>query len=218
MPDSHDKKVEHLLRHVSLTRGSADGGVRQTVKVAPGRSYQLSCYALPISSKATARIRVVSGGKPVAEVSETLHGPTKWWLRLASTFTVPAGAETATIELTDAGCGAGETVAYDWADLTPMDGLNERPRVTSVEAVKFDELPKEIAVKGRNFLPRTMVRIGNDVYPRVRFVSTKEVRVLVPQLVAPGRYNLTLCREDWLGEPQRVVLEGGLNVIATSGR
>ena len=210
LPDLHDKKVEHLSRFAEIGAGTTPGSVRQTVKVQPEGCYELSVYALPMSDKATVTVCVLDGKIVLATASETIYSPTKWWVRLPVTFQASTGK--VSIEITTAGSDPGETIAVDFVDLAPMEGLNEPLEVTSVGSVDFDDLPTEIVIKGENLLPKDIVRIGREVYCDVTFVSTEELRVLIPELPAPGAYDLTVRHDDWLGEAQSVTLEKALKV------
>ena len=214
LPDVHDRKVEHFLHHVQLQRGGAAGGVRQTVALAPDRDYTVSVYALPMSARAAAhlRVRTAAGDRVLTTASEPLHQPSRWWVRLSAGFRAPADGGAVTIELTDAACAAGASVAYDWVDVAPMAGLNRPLAVEPAPPVRLADLPRSITLRGRNFTALTVVRLGADVYASVRFISPQELEVRVPQLHEAGDYDLTVRREDWLGTPQVVTLAGGLRV------
>lgn len=212
LPDLHDKKVEHFQHFAEIGTGARAGSVRQVVRVDGGKCYELSAYALPVSGEATVRVRALDGEEELAGASETMHGPTAWWVRVPVTFRVPPGRERVTIEITTDGSDAGERIAVDFVDLAPMDGLNAPMSVTSIESVKLVDLPARIVIKGRNFLPKDIVRIGRDVYGEVTFVSTEELHVLVPELSAAGEYDITVRHDDWLGQAQAVTVEKGLTI------
>ena len=212
LPDLHDKKVEHSERFAEIGTGAKAGSVRQVVRVDAGKCYELSAYALPVTGEATVTVRALAGKEQLASASETMHAPTKWWVRLPVTFRVPSGKDRVTIEVTSSGSKIGEKIAVDFVDLAPMEGLNAPMSVTAVQSVKRVDLPARIVIKGENFLPKDIVRIGRDIYGEVTFVSTEELRVLVPELTAPGDYDLTVRHDDWLGEAAAVTLEGGLKI------
>jgi len=148
----------------------------------------------------------------LGSASETMYAPTKWWVRLPVTFRAPADKDHVTIEIAADGSDTGEQVAVDFVDFAPMEGLNEPIEIASIADVDFDDLPTEIVIEGKNFLPKDIVRIGREVYCDVAFVSTEELRALVPQLLAPGVYDLTVRHDDWLGEARAVTVAGGLKV------
>ena len=202
--------MEHFRQFVELGCAAEAGCARQDVSVDAGRWYEVSAYVLPLSDKATVTVRAFAGDTILASASETMYAPTKWWMRLPVTFQAPT--DKVTVEITADGSQSGEKVAVDFVDLAPVEGLNVPMAVTSVEGVAFEELPKEITIRGRNLLPKDIVRVGRCIYGEVTFVSTEELRVLLPQLPAPGAYDLTVRRDDWLGQAQSVTIDGGLKV------
>ncbi len=212
IPPLHDKKVEHGGYFIKMTRKNTPVAIYQDVKVQSGKSYQISVYTLPLSSRAIGEIKVSAGNKILAKATGKMCGPTKWWVRLACTFTVPEDQSAVRIEFNDNGCNVGESLAYDWVDLTPMEGLNRPMKILSIPRVSFGKLPYEITVVGENFLPKCNVRIGDDIYCRVKFVSPNEIKVLIPQLIRRDKYTITFSRNDWLGDTQPIVIENGLIV------
>ena len=212
LPDRHDKKVEHFQHFAEIGTGTKVGSIRQVVEVEGGACYEISAYAIPMTDKATVTVRALDGKTVLGSASETMYAPTKWWVRVPVTFRVPPEKNHVTIEVTSVGSAAAEKVAVDFVDLAPMKGLNEPVEITSIGTVAFDDLPKEIVIKGKNLLPKDVVRIGREVYCDVTFVSTEELRVLIPELPAPGAYDITVRHDDWLGEARAVTVEGGLKV------
>jgi len=213
LPTRHDKnKVEHFKQFAEIGMGTKTGSARQVVEVEGGKCYEISAYALPMTDKATVTIRALDGETVLGSASETMYAPTKWWVRVPVMFRVPSKRSRVTVEITADGSDGGEKVAVDFVDLAPMEGLNEPIEIASIANVDFDDLPTEIVIKGKNLLPKDIVRIGREVYCGVTFVSTNELRVLVPQLPSPGEYDLTVRHDDWLGQAHSVTLEKGLSI------
>ena len=116
------------------------------------------------------------------------------------------------MSLTDEGCSLGESVAYDFAGLSPLEGTAEPIAVTYVSAVDLKSLPASVTIKGQNLSPQSIVRIGWDVFCDATFVSDRELRILVPVLPSAGKYDIIVSRVDWMGDPQAVTVPGGLLV------
>ncbi len=188
------------------------GTVRQLVDLGSAGFFQLSVYALPITDRATVTVRVLDGETVFGSVSETLHAPTKWWLRVPMTFRVPPEARRVTIEISSLGSATGEKFACDFVDLAPMEGLNEPLEVTSIGSIALSMLPRPVTIRGKNFLPSDVVRIGKETYCDVTFVSTEELRALIPELTTSGAYDLTVRHDDWLGQAQAVTIQEGLRI------
>gem|GEM_PF-6572328 len=207
VPPLHDGKVEHFAR---FARVAAPGTVRQTIRLAPGSWHQVSVYAAPLTAAATAVVRVLDGDRVIADTSADFPQPSKWWLRVPLTFRVPGDATAICIEFSARGAGA--EMAFDCADLAPAEGLNRPPSIAALPRVRLRDLPKTVTLRGRNLLPKDIVRIGTDIYPQVEYVSDRKLRVRIPALPAAGDYDVTLRHQDWLGEAQSATVQDGLRV------
>ena len=209
--NNHDGKAEHFAQFAEVPADPATSAVRQAIRVQPGSWQQLSVYALPLHADAAAVVRVLAHDRTVAEATETLAVPTTWWRRLTLTFRVPSDTSAVTVEFRAHGAD-GASVAYDFVDLGPADGLNRTPSIKPLPRLRLGSLPKTVTLRGTNLLPNDIIRIGTDIYPDVEYVSSRKLRVRIPRLPGPGEYSVTVRHDDWLGEARSATLEAGLHV------
>jgi len=200
VPDKHDP-ASHGKRRLKMIRGRTPNQARQTLSLKPDTWYTLTAYCFVSEGQGTPTTQALGlEGEPL----QTQRGQTEWdlWLTPVITFRTNSTGQ-AVIVLTDEAIPEGHASYWDFVEIEECRGIN---RPTELSRVELDAEGQRILLRGRNFMPGSMLQVDDRDPVPITWHSPYRASAPTPDLLTRGQHTLTLKKPNWCLHPHEVVL------------